>query len=66
MATATVPTNATSDWLTAAKTLADQFATRAAAHDEDDSFVAENYAALRAAKMFSAPEIGRASCRERV
>jgi len=55
MATATVPTSATSDWLTTAKTLADQFATRAAAHDEDDSFVAENYAALRAAKMFSAP-----------
>ena len=55
MATATVPTSANSDWLTTAKTLADQFATRAAAHDEDDSFVAENYAALRAAKMFSAP-----------
>jgi alkylation response protein AidB-like acyl-CoA dehydrogenase len=55
MATATAPTTATSDWLTTAKTLADQFATRAAAHDADDSFVAENYAAMRAAKLFSAP-----------
>lgn len=55
MATATVPTSAASDWLATAKTLADQFATRAAAHDADDSFVAENYAAMRAAKLFSAP-----------
>jgi alkylation response protein AidB-like acyl-CoA dehydrogenase len=55
MATATAPTTATTDWLSTTKTLADQFATRAAAHDADDSFVAENYAAMRAAKIFSAP-----------
>lgn len=55
MTLATVPTTTSTDWLAAAKTLSDQFATRAAAHDADDSFVAENYAAMRAAKLFSAP-----------
>src|SRR5437867_11190197 len=43
------------DWLATAKRLSDDFATRAAKHDSDDSFVAENYAALREAKLFSAP-----------
>lgn len=48
------PTATASDWLATAKRLADDFATRAAAHDADDSFVAENYAAMRSAKLFSA------------
>ena len=42
------------DWLATAQRLSDDFATRAAKHDADDSFVAENYAALREAKLFSA------------
>lgn len=45
----------TTAWLATAKQLADEFATRAAKHDADGSFVSENYAALRAAKLFSAP-----------
>src|SRR5712692_8895200 len=43
------------DWLATARKLSDDFATRAAQHDAEDSFVAENYAALRSAKLFSAP-----------
>ena len=54
IAEAATPTTKT-DWLAKAKTLSDDFATRAAKHDADDSFVAENYAALKAAKLFSAP-----------
>lgn len=54
MAMATDTTTKT-DWVATAKTLADDFATRAAKHDAEDSFVAENYDALRKAKMFSAP-----------
>ncbi|MEK7863043.1 MAG: acyl-CoA dehydrogenase family protein, partial [Chloroflexota bacterium] len=42
------------DWPETARRLSADFATRAAAHDADDSFVAENYAALREAKLFSA------------
>lgn len=49
------PTTTKTDWLATAKRLSDDFATRAAKHDSDDSFVAENYAALRDAKLFSAP-----------
>ncbi len=48
-------TSTKTDWVATAKTLADDFATRTAKHDADDSFVAENYAAMRAAKLFSAP-----------
>ena len=55
MATATAPTSTGTDWLATAKTLSEQCATRAAAHDAEDTFVAENYAAMRAAKLFSAP-----------
>jgi alkylation response protein AidB-like acyl-CoA dehydrogenase len=51
--TASAP-NAT-DWLATAKELASDFATRAADHDANDTFVAENYAKLRDAKIFSAP-----------
>ena len=48
MTIAIAPTTGTTDWLTTAKTLSDQFATRAATHDAEDSFVAENYAAMKA------------------
>jgi alkylation response protein AidB-like acyl-CoA dehydrogenase len=48
-------TTTNTDWVGTAKRLSDDFATRAAKHDAEDSFVAENYAALRAAKLFSAP-----------
>jgi alkylation response protein AidB-like acyl-CoA dehydrogenase len=40
--------------LAAAQGLASGFAARAAAHDADDSFVAENYAELKAHRVFSA------------
>lgn len=53
--TETTPTAAASDWLATAKRLSDDFATRAAQHDADDSFVAENYVAMKKAKLFSAP-----------
>jgi alkylation response protein AidB-like acyl-CoA dehydrogenase len=43
------------DWLATAQRLSEDFATRAAEHDAKDSFVAENYAAMREAKLFSAP-----------
>lgn len=55
MTTATSAPTQASGWLATAKQLADDFATRAAKHDTDGSFVAENYAAMRAAKLFSAP-----------
>lgn len=55
MTVTTTPTAKATDWLATAKRLSDDFATRAAAHDADDSFVAENYAALKTAKLFSAP-----------
>ena len=42
------------DWIALARELAPGFAARAAVHDADDSFVAENYAELRGRKMFSA------------
>lgn len=45
----------TTTWTAKAEELSADFATRAAAHDADDTFVAENYAKLREAKIFSAP-----------
>jgi alkylation response protein AidB-like acyl-CoA dehydrogenase len=42
------------DWLAPARELAAGFAERAAAHDADDSFVSENYAALKEQRFFSA------------
>lgn len=42
------------DWPAIASELARDFGGRCAGHDADDSFVAENYAALKAAKLFSA------------
>ena len=43
------------DWVAVARDLAGDFATRATEHDSNDTFVAENYQTLRAAKLFSAP-----------
>jgi alkylation response protein AidB-like acyl-CoA dehydrogenase len=42
-------------WTAKAQELAADFATRAADHDTNDTFVAENYAKMRDAKLFSAP-----------
>jgi alkylation response protein AidB-like acyl-CoA dehydrogenase len=42
------------DWIAVAQTLGERFAPRAAAHDGDDSFVAENYADLKSHRLFSA------------
>ena len=53
--TITASASSATDWLTVASDLAADFATRAADHDANDTFVAENYAKLREAKMFSAP-----------
>ena len=57
MGTQTVTPSAAprTDFVAVARELAADFATRAAQHDADDSFVAENYAALKKAKLFSAP-----------
>jgi alkylation response protein AidB-like acyl-CoA dehydrogenase len=44
----------TKDWIAVAQELAPRFAERAATHDADESFVAKNYAELRAAHVFSA------------
>jgi alkylation response protein AidB-like acyl-CoA dehydrogenase len=46
---------ATTAWAEKAQRLSADFATRAAGHDAGDTFVAENYAKLREAKLFSAP-----------
>lgn len=45
---------APSPWLERTRKLAREFATRAAAHDRDDAFVSENYAALREHGYFGA------------
>ena len=42
------------DWIAVARQLGPSFAERAAAHDADDSFVAENYAALKERGLFAA------------
>lgn len=42
------------DWMAVARDLGGRFAARAAAHDADDSFVADNYADLKAHRLFSA------------
>ncbi|HKY52136.1 MAG TPA: acyl-CoA dehydrogenase family protein [Candidatus Limnocylindria bacterium] len=54
--TASAPTtNSTTPWVARAEELSADFATRAAEHDANDTFVAENYAKMREAKLFSAP-----------
>jgi alkylation response protein AidB-like acyl-CoA dehydrogenase len=55
MAIATPTKSTTKAWVAVARELATDFSTRAAEHDASDSFVAENYQAMRDAKMFSAP-----------
>lgn len=50
----TTTTTTKTDWLTLAHDLGSEFAPRAAAHDADDSFVAENYDILKAHHLFSA------------
>ena len=42
------------DWVSVARELVPRFSARAAAHDADDTFVAENYAELRERRVFSA------------
>ena len=42
------------DWVSVANELGQDFAARAGDHDRDDSFVAENYAALRERNAFAA------------
>jgi alkylation response protein AidB-like acyl-CoA dehydrogenase len=42
------------DWIAVAREVAPSFAERAAQHDADDSFVAENYAALKERGLFEA------------
>lgn len=42
------------DWIARARELGERFAARAAAHDADDSFVADNYAELKTHRLFSA------------
>jgi acyl-CoA dehydrogenase len=44
----------TGDWVGLMKRLGEDFAKRSASHDEDDSFVAENYAALKEHGAFAA------------
>jgi alkylation response protein AidB-like acyl-CoA dehydrogenase len=46
--------SAETGWVTLAHQLGARFTERVAAHDADDSFVAENYAALKDARVFSA------------
>jgi acyl-CoA dehydrogenase len=45
---------ARTDWVAVARELGPTFATRAAAHDSHDSFVADNYVELKKRKVFSA------------
>src|SRR5258708_5013316 len=42
------------DWMAIARELGPDFATRAHAHDADNSFVADNYLALKTHEVFSA------------
>ena len=48
----TVTTNQ-SDWIEVARTLGPEFAQRAAQHDREGTFVAENYAQMKKARLFS-------------
>lgn len=52
--TAMMSRAARTDWIGVANELVPVFAARAAAHDADDSFVADNYADLRRRRLFSA------------
>jgi alkylation response protein AidB-like acyl-CoA dehydrogenase len=48
------PSTTRADWIAVARELGERFATRAAGHDGDDSFVADNYAELKTHRLFSA------------
>jgi alkylation response protein AidB-like acyl-CoA dehydrogenase len=50
----TTATTSQTDWLAIARDLGRDFAPRVAAHDADDSFVAENYDILKAHHIFAA------------
>src|SRR5215510_15097497 len=56
LASPTIPSvdTARTDWVAVARHLGPAFAARAAAHDANDSFVADNYAELKRRKVFSA------------
>lgn len=54
MATSMSTGTASSKWIETARALGLDFASRVAQHDADDSFVAENYDAMRQHKLFSA------------
>lgn len=47
-------TTTTTDWVALARELGTDFATRAAVHDANDTFAAENYTALKRHQIFSA------------
>ena len=47
-------TAAKTDWVAVIRERGPDFASRSAAHDADDSFVAENYAALKDRGFFAA------------
>jgi alkylation response protein AidB-like acyl-CoA dehydrogenase len=55
MAISAEPKAETKDWLAVTRELTANFAARAADHDAKDTFVSENYQALKDAKLFSAP-----------
>jgi len=48
------PSTTRPDWIALARELGERFAARAPGHDGDDSFVADNYADLKAHRLFSA------------
>ena len=50
----TAPSSSRIDWSAVVGDLAPRFTARAASHDADDSFVADNYAVLRERRVFSA------------
>jgi acyl-CoA dehydrogenase len=50
----TISTETWTDWVALARQLGTEFAPRAAAHDADDSFVAENYDILKQHNIFAA------------
>lgn len=54
MLTAAEPSTTRTDWIAIARELGERFAARAPGHDADESFVADNYADLRAHRLFSA------------
>ena len=54
MEATTVRSTCRADWSSVARELGPRFAARAAAHDADDRFVADNYADLRQRRVFSA------------